>query len=125
MAGLLFKAGNLTFAQVVPWLPWILIFVLANAAQEEILFRGLFLRKLEPFYGKFLANLLIMLVFTLLHNGVTYTYNQYIFLAVVVPLALVWGYITQKTNAVWSSILFHAGTDIPIFLGIFANMAGS
>jgi hypothetical protein len=29
----------------------------------------------------------------------------------------------QKTDAVWASILFHAGTDIPIFLGIFSALA--
>jgi membrane protease YdiL (CAAX protease family) len=36
---------------------------------------------------------------------------------------LLWGYITQKTDGLWGSILFHAGMDIPIFLGIFSNLA--
>jgi membrane protease YdiL (CAAX protease family) len=95
--------------------------VLANGAQEELLFRGLFLRKLEPFFGKFLSNCLIALVFTVLHKGSTYTSSEYIFLAILTPIALVWGYVMQKTDSVWGSILFHAGMDIPIFLGIFAN----
>ncbi len=122
MAGLLFKAPNLTVAQVLPWIPWVLIAVLANGALEEILFRGLFLRKLQPFFGAFLSNFLIALVFTVLHKGSTYTSQEYIFLAVLVPLALVWGWLMQKTDSVWASILFHAGMDIPIFLGIFANL---
>jgi membrane protease YdiL (CAAX protease family) len=119
----LFKADSLTLERILPWLPWLLIFVLANATQEELLFRGLFLRKLEPFFGKFLSNLLIAITFTLLHKGVTYTSSELIFLAVLFPLALAWGYIMQKTDSVWGSILFHAGMDIPIMLGIFANLS--
>jgi membrane protease YdiL (CAAX protease family) len=123
MATLLFKGQDLTLARITLWLPWLLIFVLANAAQEELLFRGLFLRKLQPFFGKFISNLLIVFVFTLLHRGATYTSNDYLFLAVLVPLALAWGYVMQKTDSVWGSILFHAGMDIPIMLGIFSNLA--
>jgi len=122
IAPVLFQARDLTFARIVGWLPWILIFVFANASLEEILYRGLFLRKLEPFFGKFLSSFLIAFVFTVLHLGVTYTVNQYIFLAILVPLALVWGWITQKTDSVWGSILFHAGMDIPVILGIFSNL---
>ncbi len=121
MSGLMFKSGDLSWTRILSWTPWLLISVLANAAQEELLFRGLFLRKLQPFLGKFLSNLLIVFVFTLLHKGVAYSSSQYIFLAILFPLGLVWGYIMQKTDGVWGSILFHAGTDIPIFLGIFSN----
>jgi membrane protease YdiL (CAAX protease family) len=122
MSSLLFKADSLSFESILPWLPWLLIFVLANATQEELLFRGLFLRKLEPFFGKLLSSLLIAITFTLLHKGVTYTSSELIFLAVLFQLALAWGYIMQKTDGVWGSILFHAGMDIPIMLGIFANL---
>jgi membrane protease YdiL (CAAX protease family) len=122
MAALLFNGKGLTLSRVLPWTSWVLIAVLANGALEEILFRGLFLRKLEPFFGKILSNFLIALVFTVLHKGASYTSQEYIFLAVLVPLALAWGYVMQKTEGVWGSILFHAGMDIPIFLGIFANL---
>jgi membrane protease YdiL (CAAX protease family) len=118
----LFNAQNLSLVRILPWIPWLLIFVLANATQEELLFRGLFLRKLQPFFGKFLSNFLIAFVFTLMHGSVTYTANNYIFLAILFPLALVWGYFMQKTDSVWGSILFHAGMDIPIMLGIFSNL---
>jgi len=89
---------------------------------EEILFRGLFLRKLEPFFGRFLSNLLIAFVFTVLHRAASYTVDQMAFLAILFPLALAWGYVMQKTDSVWGSILFHAGMDIPIILGIFSNL---
>lgn len=122
MAALMFNSNNLTVARIIPWIPPLLVTVLANAAQEELLFRGLFLRKLQPFLGKFLSNLLIVIVFTLLHKGVTYSANEYLFLAIVVLFSLAWGYVMQKTDSIWGSILFHAGTDIPVFLGIFSNL---
>ncbi|HWQ21688.1 MAG TPA: CPBP family intramembrane glutamic endopeptidase [Clostridia bacterium] len=121
IAQLMFRAQNLTMSRMLPWIPWILIFILASATDEEIMFRGLFLRKLEPFFGPFMANCLIALVFTGLHAAVTYTSSQMGFLAVLLPLALAWGYVMQKTDAVWGSILFHAGMDIPIVLGLFST----
>jgi membrane protease YdiL (CAAX protease family) len=123
MATLLFKNQDTSLARIIPWIPILLIASLANATQEELLFRGLFLRKLQPFFGKFLSNILLVFVFTLLHNGVTYTSNEFIFLLILIPLALVWGYVMQKTDSIWGSILFHAGTDIPIFIGIFSNLS--
>lgn len=119
----LFNAQNLTFSGILPWAPWILIFVLANAAMEEILFRGLFLKKLAPFVGKFGANLLVAIVFTLIHGFTAYSADNLIFVAILFPLALAWGWVMQKTEGVWGSILFHAGMDIPIMLGIFSNLS--
>lgn len=118
----LFNAQNLTVARILPWVPWVLIFVLTNAAMEEILFRGVFLKKLAPFVGKFIANLLVATVFTLIHASTSYSASNLIFVAILFPLALAWGWIMQRTEAVWGSILFHAGMDIPIILGIFSNL---
>jgi len=122
MAGALFNGQNLTPDRLKVWLPWVLIFALANAAQEELLFRGLFLRKLQPFFGKLLSNVLIVVVFTLVHQGVNYTSDQLGFLAVLTLLAFAWGYLMQKTDSIWGSILFHAGMDIPVILGILSNI---
>jgi uncharacterized protein len=118
----LFKAKDLSIARVAPWIPWLLIYVLVNAAMEELMFRGLFLRKLQPFLGRFLSNFLVAFVFTALHGTVSYSADNLIFVAVTFPLALAWGWVMQKTDAVWGSILFHAGMDIPIMLGIFSNL---
>lgn len=101
--------------------PWILIFVLANGFGEELLFRGIFLRRYEPFLGKGLANLLTAGVFTLLHVPVTYTPDIVQFLLVLFPLALIWGYLMQKTDSLWGSALFHAGADCMIVFGVFAR----
>ena len=121
MAGF-FNTQNLTISRAIPWLPWVLIFIFANATLEELLFRGLFLRKLERFFGKFLSNMLIAVVFTLIHGAATYPRDQLLFLAVVFPLALAWGHITQKTEGLWGAILFHAGMDIPIILSVFSRL---
>lgn len=122
MADFLFKGQGITLERITGWLPWLVIFVLANASQEELLSRGLFLRRLEPFFGKFTSNFLIMIVFTLLHSGTNYASNNLIFVIGLILLALAWGYVMQRTNSIWGSILFHAGVDIPIMLGIFSNL---
>ena len=106
----------------MPWVPWILVFVFANAANEELLFRGLFLGKLGSLYSPFAANLLLAIPFTLHHTGVTYTPDALMFLAFLFPLSLAWGAITQKTDSLWGAVLFHAGMDIPVVLGIFSTL---
>jgi membrane protease YdiL (CAAX protease family) len=102
--------------------PWVLIFVLANGFNEELLYRGLFLKRYQPFLGKGLSNLLAALVFTLVHVQVTYVANLVQFLVILFPLALIWGYLMQKTDSIWGSALFHAGADCIIIFGIFASV---
>jgi membrane protease YdiL (CAAX protease family) len=117
-----FGGRDLQLARVLPWIPWILIFIVGNAFNEEILFRGLFLKKFGPFIGRFLANLVIAIPFALHHSGVSYSPGTLIFLALLIPLALAWGFIMQKTDSIWGSVLFHAGTDIPVVLSLFAAL---
>jgi membrane protease YdiL (CAAX protease family) len=102
--------------------PWILIFVFANGFMEELLYRGLLLKRYEPFLGKGLSNLLTAVVFTLIHVQVTYVSDLLQFLLIVFPLALVWGYLMQKTDSLWGSAIFHAGADCLIIFGIYASM---
>lgn len=102
--------------------PWILIFVLANGFMEELLYRGLFLRRYEPFLGQGLSNLLAAIVFTLVHVPVTYVSNVLQFMLILFPLALVWGYLMQKSDSLWGSALVHAGADCMIIFGIYASL---
>ncbi len=46
-----------------------------------------------------------------------------IFLGVTFLLALGWGATMQRTDSWWGSVLFHAGTDISIVVGIFSNLS--
>jgi membrane protease YdiL (CAAX protease family) len=118
----LFKLDPEKLAGWQTWMPWLVVFVLANGAMEELLFRGLFLKKFEPLLGDFGANLTIALVFTALHFGVGYTSDQWLFMGILIGLALLFGTVIQKTKALWPAILFHAGMDISVMLGIFSNL---
>jgi uncharacterized protein len=117
-----YQTGDLSLARVVPWIPWILLFVLANGINEELLFRGLFLRKLEPHLGAFPANLCMAIPFTMLHIGVDYTQNSLMFLAFLLPLGLVLGYVLQKTESILGSWLIHASVDISVALALFSAL---
>ena len=123
----LFQAQNLSLDRAIAWLPWIMPIVLLNGVREELLYRGLFLKKLKPELGLKTSNLLQAIIFSLSHsvagmglNG--YTPYVWALVAFTFSLGLVWGYIMQHTDSIIGSALFHAGTDIPIFLGVFSNI---
>jgi len=118
---LLFGGRNLSFERVASWSPWILAFVLANGLREELWFRGLFLRKYESLLGADSSNLVQALVFPMAHLGAGYTTSLPVFLVIVFLLGLAFGAVMQKTDSVLGSILFHAGTDVPVVLGYFSN----
>jgi membrane protease YdiL (CAAX protease family) len=123
VVGLFFKGVNLSWARILPWTPWVLICALSNASNEELLFRGLFIGKMEPFLGKLATNLATTIPFTLMHACVDYTPDTFVFLTLqVLPLSLAWCWLMQKTNSIWGSILFHAAMDIPVFVGLFSRM---
>lgn len=119
---LFFEGRDLQITRILPWVPWILIFIIGNAFNEELLFRGLFLKKFNPFIGRFLSNLVIAVPFALHHAGVSYSPSTLMFLALLIPLALAWGFLMQKTDSIWGSVLFHAGTDIPVVLSLFSAL---
>jgi uncharacterized protein len=122
----LFQGQNLTLERVLAWMPWILPIVLLNGVREELLYRGLFLKKFQLKLGSKTSNLLQAIIFSLSHSvaGVgLMAYTPYIWGLVIFTfsLGLAWGYIMQRTNSILGSTLFHAGTDIPVFIGIFSN----
>jgi len=112
------------FARTTNWLPWVLLFVFANATMEEIHFRGLLLKPSATFLGKPIANLCITIFFTLVHAPVQYTSDIFIFLAELFFLSLLWGWLAQKTESIWGSVLFHAGADLMIMAGIVQTYVG-
>ena len=112
---------NISLERIIPVTPWILVFIFSNGLNEELLFRGLFLKKLEPLLGRNLSNLMMAIILTSTHIKVTYTPDLLIFLIIVFALALVWGYVMQKTDSLLASALFHAGADTLIIMAIFAT----
>ena len=127
VAEYMFQGQNLSIDRVIAWLPWIIPIVLLNGVREELLYRGLFLKKYEVKLGPKTSNLLQAIIFSLSHSvaGVGLnTYTPFIWALVIFTFALglAWGYIMQRTDSIIGSVLFHAGTDIPVFIGIFSNM---
>jgi membrane protease YdiL (CAAX protease family) len=115
-------SAGISNCQMLGWAPWILSFVLANGFLEELMNRGLFLKKFEPLLGATLSNFLTAFVFAIGHAGVTYSSDVLAFVAVTFVFALIWGYLMQKTGSLWGSALFHAGADTLILIGIFAGV---
>jgi membrane protease YdiL (CAAX protease family) len=127
VAETLFQAQNLTIDKIIAWLPWILPIVLLNGFREEVLYRGLFLRKYETKLGPNVSNLLQAMIFSFSHSVAGLglgSYTPYIMILVFFTfiLGLVWGYLVQRTDSIFGSVLFHAGSDIPIFIGIFSSL---
>ena len=77
---------------------------------------GLFLKKYGKFLSPFSSNLLSAFIFASFHVQVTYSSSLPIFLIVTLILGLLLGYLAQKSGSILASVIFHAGTDIPIFL---------
>ena len=108
--------------KLLPLWPWILLFVLSNGFMEELLYRGLFLQKYEPFLGKGMSNILTAIVFAIMHTQVTYAAQMIQFLVIVLVLSLIWGFLIQKSDCLWGAVLFHAAGDCLIIFGAFASM---
>jgi len=108
--------------KLLPLWPWILLFVLSNGFMEELLYRGVFLKRYEPFLGKGLSIILTAIVFALMHTQVTYAAQMIQFLVIVLVLSLIWGILIQKTNSLWGAVLFHAAGDCLIIFGAYASM---
>ena len=113
---------SLSWMTILTWTPLMLLFCFSNGILEEILYRGLFLKKFESILNFPVANLLQALVFASIHLGVTYTANSFTFLGVTFILGLVLGWIIKKTDSLIPAILLHAGCDFMVVLSIFSNI---
>ena len=103
--------------ELVARLPWVLLFSLANGLMEELLFRGLFLRRFASVIGVVGSIIVTSVVFTVMHVGATYMnpIEVIVFQVIIFPMALLFAYLMHKTEGVWGSALYHAGTDAFLF----------
>jgi membrane protease YdiL (CAAX protease family) len=111
-----FPNQGVTLPQFFALTPALVILVLCNGLREELWFRGLFLKKYGQFVGPLAANLLSAFIFASFHVAVTYSRSLPLFLAIALIQGLILGYLMQKSGSLLSSVIFHAGSDIPIFL---------
>jgi membrane protease YdiL (CAAX protease family) len=117
-------SGPVSLHRYLALTPALLVVVLSNGFLEELVFRGLFLRKYNAFFGPYLSNVLQAVVFALAHVGVTYTPFALAFIVLIVfPLGLLAGYLMRSSNGIVASSLFHAGADIPIYLAFLSFVA--
>lgn len=103
--------------QLVARLPWALLFSLANGLMEELWFRGLFLRRFASVVGLVGSMIVTSIVFTLMHAAASYMnpLEAILFQVIIFPMALLFAYLMCKTDNVWGSALYHAGSDVFLF----------
>jgi membrane protease YdiL (CAAX protease family) len=58
----------------------------------------------------------------MLHVGIDYSQNTLLLLALLLPLGLLLGYITQKTRSTLGPWLVHASVDIAVALSLFSQL---
>ena len=111
---------GLTWARIAPDLPWILIFIFSNAFLEELWFRSLFLKKLEPLTGQVAAILLTSLVFGVVHISSTYVIDSLSFVGVTFGLGVLWSWLMFKSDSIWPAVVIHAAGDVLVMIGFLA-----
>jgi membrane protease YdiL (CAAX protease family) len=107
------RAGDELIAQ----LPGALVFSLANGFMEELLFRGLFLRRVAAVIGEVGSIIVTSIVFTVMHAAASYMNpaEAILFQVIIFPMALLFAYLMHKTDNVWGAALYHAGSDVFLF----------
>jgi membrane protease YdiL (CAAX protease family) len=103
--------------------PALLVLVLLNGLREELWFRGLFLHRYQRFLGRWPSNLLTAVIFTSFHVQVQYALHLLPFLGFTLLLGLICGYLMQRSGSLLGPVIFHAGSDIPIFLAYLAYVS--
>jgi membrane protease YdiL (CAAX protease family) len=99
---------------------WILVFVFANSFMEELLFRGIFLEKLNTFFKPVWSIILTSVCFAAPHLTANYSPNVLFFSGIVFILGMMCGYAMQYTRSLIAPVLIHAGADLMIIVPVFA-----
>ena len=101
-------------------IPWLLLFIFANAIMEELWFRAIFLRKYETIIGRKAAIIVTALVFGASHVSATYDFpgGGIVFGLVVFGLGVVGAYTMFKSDSLIGPVLFHAGYDLLVIVPI-------
>ncbi len=103
-----------SWAHIAAVLPAFLLIVLADGLMEELLFRGLFLKRMAGVVGFAWANVITATVFALSHLGVEFAAAVVPFVIAVFVLGLLWGWLMRLTDSILAPALVHAGVDMLI-----------
>jgi membrane protease YdiL (CAAX protease family) len=116
--------GAIDFTRYLSLTPALLVVVATNGFLEELMFRGLLMSKLNIAFGPYLSTFVQAVIFASWHVGVTYTSSVVVFVVLVVfPLGLIAGYLTRSSGSILPPAIFHAGADIPIYLGFLSYVS--
>ncbi len=121
---LLLLGSGEDLAKLQSSLIWLLLFVFANALMEELWFRGIFLKRLEPFIGVNLSVIVTSIAFGASHVSATYAFpgGGLVFGLVVFALGAIGAYSMYKTDSVIGAVLFHAGYDLLVLIPILESL---
>lgn len=102
---------------------WMVIFSILDAFFEELLIRGLLLRRFTALLGNAWSLILSASVYGLFFLGVQSATGPipYGALILILPLGLLYGFIMQKSDSIWGSLSIHATIDLVYLFGIFAS----
>jgi membrane protease YdiL (CAAX protease family) len=105
-------------------IPWLLLFIFANAIMEELWFRAIFMRKYETLIGRNAAILVTALIFGASHINATYDFpgGGFVFGLVVFVLGLVGAYSMFREDGLIGPVLFHAGYDLLVIVPILDSL---
>jgi len=115
VSGFLLSLQKSSMEKTFAVFPWLFAFSALNALMEELWFRGLFLKKFEPFLGMHLSILLTSIIFSIPHFFARYISGigmSFMFFALVFSLGMASGYIIYRTQSIWGAVIFHAGYDL-------------
>jgi membrane protease YdiL (CAAX protease family) len=131
IAGLLLFGGlgvlqsldqGLAIKEIGVAIPLALVFSLANGFREELVYRAALIKGFQAKIGVFATIIVTTLVFTLAHIDVSYTpASQIVFIIVLVIIGVVGSLIMMKTGSLLGSVLFHAGADILLIMGMLSS----
>jgi membrane protease YdiL (CAAX protease family) len=110
---------------LVGWIPWMLIFAFSNGFMEELIIRGLFLRKYEVLFGPKESLIFTSVVFAAFHAALAPFLGLVAvvaFVLITLVLGLLWGYIIQKSNSIWGAVVSHAIADMLFFIAVFGGL---
>lgn len=115
IAGLFLSLQKNSLEKIISIIPWLFGFSVFIGIMEELYFRGLFLKRFEPFLGIHLSIFLTSLMFSIPHMFVRYISGiemSLILFLITFLLGMALGYIIYKTKSIWGAIIIHIGCDL-------------
>ncbi|MGC2289252.1 MAG: CPBP family intramembrane glutamic endopeptidase, partial [Thermoplasmata archaeon] len=120
---------GVTLGKLLSATPLVFVLSLFNAPNEELWFRGLFLKRWERDVGARSANLLQAPAFTVAHYVPEFTRfgDAFLisFLLLAFAAAIGFGYMMQKTGSLLGSSIAHMGADVAIFMAVVLGITSA